>query len=315
MLARIGNSLFWLGRYIERAEHVARFTKVQYASSMDAPLVQSKEYILESILNMAGVRQAYFGKYADLTEDEVLHFVTIEESNLFSIQAFIGLLRENARGARDCISSELWETINRFYHETNNYTPDKLRNEGIHRFSKKVEENSAVIKGYVDNTLLRNEIWMLITLGIHLERAIQVALIILNKVYDIGKLEPSLLGGPVESFQWTILLRSAESFDMFKRYHLINPNRHNSLDFLIFNHAFPKALTYNLERVQQLIHDIAFHEQKGKGSIDFMAGKIASQFQFLTIEEVDGSIQDFLNNTINSLYGLANLLNQKYLHY
>ena len=273
MLARIGNSLFSLGRYIERAEHVARYAKVQYASTMDAPLVQSKDYILESILNMAGVRQAYFGKYPELGEEEVLQFVAIEDSNLFSIQAFIGLLRENARGARDCISSELWETINRFYHDINNYTPDKLHTAGIHRFSKKVEENCAVIKGYIDNTLLRNEIWMLIALGIHLERAIQVSLIILNKVYDIRKLEASLQGGPVESFQWAILLRSAESYDMFKRYHVINPDRRNALDFLLFNPAFPKALAFNLERVQQLTTTLPSMSRRGRGPSILWPGK------------------------------------------
>lgn len=304
-----------MGRYIERAEHVARYTKVQYASSMEAPLAQGKEFVLESILNMAGVHQAYRARYPELNEEEVLHFVTIEENNFSSIQAFIGLLRENARGARDSISPELWEIINRFYHDINSYTASRIHNEGIHQFSKKVEESSSVIKGYIDNTLIRNEAWMLISLGIHLERAIQVALIILNKVYDIGKLEPSLLNGPVEHFQWAILLRSAESFDMFKRNHTINPNRHNTLDFLMFNQAFPKSLVYNLRQVQEHIHNIAFHEQKGKGSIDFIAGKLASQFQYLTVEEVEDSIEGFLSKAVDSLYGLANSLTQKYLHY
>jgi uncharacterized alpha-E superfamily protein len=134
-------------------------------------------------------------------------------------------------------------------------------------------------------------------------------------VYDIDKLESSLQGGPAENYQWAILLKSAESFDMYKRYHTINPNRRNTLEFLIFNPAFPKALSYNLERVQQLIQDIAFHEQKGKGSVNFMAGKIASRIQFLTIEEVENKVPDFLGKTLEGLYGLANVLNQKYLHF
>src|SRR5215217_7356188 len=98
MLARIGNSLFWMGRYIERSEHLARYTKVQYASSMDSPLAPGKEFILESILNMGGMYQNYLQQYPELTEDEVIHYVTIADHNSFSVQSNIGLLRENARG-------------------------------------------------------------------------------------------------------------------------------------------------------------------------------------------------------------------------
>ena len=313
MLSRIGNSLFWMGRYIERSEHLARYAKVQYASFMDSPLATSKEFVLESILNMGGMYQSYLRKYPELTEDEVIHYVTIEEDNAFSVQSNIGYMRENARGARDRISSELWEAINIFYHDINNYSANRLQNEGVHQFSHKVEGSSLVIKGCIDNTLIRNEAWMLITLGIHLERAIQVALIMLNKIYDIAKLDPANLGGPLESYQWAIMLKSAESFDMYKRYHEKKKSSHSELDFLLFNKAFPKSLTYNLRKVQQKIQKIAFHDQKSSDSVEFKAGKIASQFQFLTMDEVETAIPEFLNKTVANLNDLASLLDQKYL--
>lgn len=316
MLSRIGNSLFWMGRYIERSEHLARYTKVQYASSMDSPLAPSKEFVLESILNMGGIYHNYFKKYQELTEEEVLHFVTIEESNAFSVQSNIGFLRENARGARDRISTELWESINVFYHDINNYTAARLQNEGVHRFSRKVEENCSVIKGCIDNTLIRNEAWILLSLGIHLERAVQVALIMLNKVYDIGKLEPGSLGGPIESYQWAIMLKSAESFDMFKRYHEPNQEgKHNELEFLLFNKAFPKALVYNLQKIRENIEDINFKTERGSNAVEFKVGKIASRFQYLTLAEVELSIPAFLNQTIAELNIIASLLDQKYLSF
>jgi uncharacterized alpha-E superfamily protein len=168
----------------------------------------------------------------------------------------------------------------------NNYDITRLHSEGIHRFSQQVESNSSIIKGYIDNTLIHNETWMLINLGIHMERAIQVARILLTKVKDIEKIEASKLGGPVENYQWTTMLKSAESFDMYKRQYKTTINRRNSLDFLIFNPVFPKSIVFSLIVVQKNIHDIAFHEQKGKGSIDFIVGKLAAHYQFLTIEEV-----------------------------
>ena len=304
-----------MGRYIERSEHLARYTKVQYASSMDSPLAPSKEFVLESILNMGGMYQNYLHKYPELSEEEVIHYVTIEDNNAFSVQSNIGFMRENARGARDRISLELWEAINVFYHDINNYTAARLQYEGVHRFSRKVEENSSIIKGCIDNTLIRNEAWMLLSLGIHLERAIQIAIIMLNKVYDIAKLDVFNLGGPGESYQWAIMLKSAESFDMYKRYHVRMNGSHNELEFLLFNKTFPKSLAYNLQKIEQYIQELAFPDQKGSESIEFKSGKIASHFKFLTMAEVEGAIPDFLNKTVASLNDLAFLLDQKYLSF
>ncbi len=315
MLSRIGNSLFWMGRYIERAEHIARYTKVQYMSSVEAPLAQSKEFVLESILDMAGNRQAYFEAYNHLDEDEVINFTALSDANPFSIQSYISKIRENARGARDSISTELWEAINRFYHIINAYNPSRLHKKGIEGFFRTVEENSYVIKGYIDNTLVRNEVWMLISLGIHLERAIQVSVILQTKLNDIKKIDSSKWGGALENYQWTTMLESAESFDMYKRTYRTSPVRQNVLDFLIFNCSFPKSIAYSLECVQKNIHDISFHEEKGKGSLDFKAGKLASQLKYKTIEEIEEDTSLFLEETLESLYVIANLLEVKYLSY
>lgn len=315
MLSRIANSLFWMGRYIERAEHMARYTKVQYISSLDAPLVQSKDFVLESILNMTGTYQSYFNTHSQLLEEEVLNYVTLDDTNSSSITSCIGYIRENARGARDSISTELWEVINKFYHNTNSYTPDKLQNVGIHYFSQSVESSIAVVNGYIDNTLMRNGVWFLLTLGMHIERAIQVAQILLTKIHDIEKIEPAKLGGSVENYQWTTLLKSAEAFDMHKRVYTKNPSRQNTLEFLLFNPTFPKSIAFNLASVKKNIEDIAFHEQQGKGSINFIAGKLASEFQYMTIEEIDSSATEFLNKTLDRLYELTELLESKYLKF
>jgi len=315
MLSRIGNSLFWMGRYIERAEHMARYTKVHYVSSLDAPLAQSREFVLDSILNMVGSCDDYHRHYPQLTDDDVLYFITLDENNPYSILANIGMIRENARGTRDCISSELWEAVNRFYHNMNSYNANKLNQKGIFEFSREVEDNSSVLKGYIANTLIRNEVWMLISLGIHLERAVQVGKIILTKLKDVEKIDPAKRGGPVENYQWTMLLKSAESFDMYKRYYRTNPFRKNTLEFLLFNPAFPKSIAFNLNVVLKNIHDISFQEEKGKGSIHFKIGKLASQFEFLTVEEIEENTIEYLSKTIDKIYNLTRLLEVKYLAY
>jgi uncharacterized alpha-E superfamily protein len=210
---------------------------------------------------------------------------------------------------------ELWEAINRYYHTVNAYDTDRLQSEGIHGFSEIVEINSSVIKGCIDNTLIHNETWMLINLGIHMERAIQVGRILFTKIKDIEKLDASRSAGALANYQLTTMLKSAESFDMFNRQYNTNINRRNSLDFLIFNPLFPKSIVYNLDVVRRNIESISFNEQKGKGSIDFVVGKLAARYQYLTIEEVDSSITDFLSETLNGIADVGRLIEEKYLAY
>ncbi|RYZ45264.1 MAG: alpha-E domain-containing protein, partial [Sphingobacteriales bacterium] len=141
-------------------------------------------------------------------------------------------VRENARGARDSLSTEVWERINQFYHTTTSYDAAKLQYDGLQQFAQKIEESSYVIKGYIDNTLIRNEVWLLISLGVHLERAVQVALILKTKLADIGKMETSKQGSPLENYMLTTLLQSAEARDMYLRHYKTSPNKLNVLDFL-----------------------------------------------------------------------------------
>jgi uncharacterized alpha-E superfamily protein len=195
----------------------------------------------------------------------------------------------------------------------NSYNLEKLHQKGIFQFSREVEENSYVIKGYISNTLIRNEVWMLISLGIHLERAIQIIKILLTKIQDVEKLDPTHQMDPAANYQWTMLLKSAESFDMYKRYYKMNPSRKSALEFLLFNPNFPKSVAYNLNNMQQNVKHIAFQEDKGKNSIDFKMGKIATQFEFLTIEEAEENPGEFLNKTLNRINNVASLLEEKYL--
>ncbi|WP_026464274.1 alpha-E domain-containing protein [Adhaeribacter aquaticus] len=316
MLSRIGNSLFWMGRYIERAEHIARHARVQYASSVDAPLSQKREAVLESILDMATNREGYFNVHSQLNEDDVVRYTAVSETNNFSVLAYISMIRENARGARDSLSIELWEAINSFYHKINAFSTAGFQAEEIEYFARRIEQNSYVIKGYIDNTLLHNAVWMLISLGIHLERATQVILILQTKLKDIEKNNSSKFEEAVDNFQWTTVLRSIEAYDMFMRCKKTTPNKHHVLDFLLFDTAFPKSIAFSLSCVKQFISSIPFpDEEKKKESLEFIAGKLACRFQYTTIDEVEEKASEFLKQTLNTIYEIAGLLDVKYLKY
>ena len=126
MLARVANNLFWMGRYIERSEHVARYLNVNYFSSLDAPneLSQSRQFVLRSLLFMAS--DPVTDPNIELDEGQVLFDIALNKEKPDSIINYLQYARENANSARDLISTELYESLNKFYHYTLNYSPEKF---------------------------------------------------------------------------------------------------------------------------------------------------------------------------------------------
>ncbi len=304
-----------MGRYLERAEHIARYTRVQYVASVDSPLVQRNDLVLASILQMSGNTQGFLGTQQPLEENEVIRYTTISEDNPASILGYIDKVRENARGVRDSISIELWEAINSFYHKINAYAAAGFQAEEIEYFARRIEENSYIIKGYVENTLLRNEVWLLLSLGMHLERAVQIINILLAKLHDKQKLQATQQGNAFENYLWTSTLLSAESFDMYMRCQRTAPNKHHVLNFLLFDPSFPKSVAFSLGSARQCIEGIFLQEENKKGSIHFKASRLACHIQYTTVEEIEDAPEEFLHKTLGEIYELANVLNTKYLSY
>lgn len=315
MLSRIANSLFWMGRYLERAEHTARYTKVHYFSSLDAPLALRKEYVLESILKMTGLLYEYKLKSPVLVDEEVLYTISLEDSNHVSIKSSVNMARENARGARDSLSGELWESINKFYHYVNKVNKSEFKRIGIYNFADKILENCAVVNGYIDNSLLHNEVWAFIHLGIHIERANQISRMLLAKIHDIEKEENKTLGKAAESFQCVTLLKSAEAFDMSRTYYQSVPKLRDTLEFLILNNEFPKAIKFNLTRLLKFLHKINHSRLEQKESLEFLVGKIISTYDYLLIEEIEKDVSGFLNETIANVNMISGMISKKYLNY
>ncbi|MDX2188440.1 MAG: alpha-E domain-containing protein [Bacteroidota bacterium] len=315
MLSRIGNSLFWTGRYIERAEHIARFTRVQYLSSLDAPLAQKKHYILESILDMVGYQ---FNKLIDenkLSEEEVLFFVCLDPNNPNSVIASINYARENVRGARDTVSSEFWEILNKYYHEINGYSHEEFLSEGPFDFSEMIYRNSSIVKGCIDNTHIHNDPWAILSMGLHLERAVQITRILIAKLNDIRKIEKGTKAQAIINYQIGALLKSTESFDMSRKYFKTIPSLINALDFLMLNVEFPKSLSFNLTHASIYLNKINLGNPLDRTTPEFRLEKIANKFKYLSVEEIEKNALGLLEETLNELYGIGAMIEKKYLSF
>ncbi|MDX2196895.1 MAG: alpha-E domain-containing protein [Cytophagales bacterium] len=314
MLARIANSLFWMARYLERSEHLARYAKVHQFSAIDAPEAQNKEDLLMSILKNAGMNYLYQKDIGNVNEMDVIYYVLLNLKNPYNIISSVSSARENARGARDSITTEVWEAINMYYHYINNIAQIPFDTDDTYEVTHHIFTHCAHIKGLIDNTLIHNDAWHLISMGLHLERATQICRIIITKTDDIANVPENELNESIQNYHWSTMLKCAESFDMCNRTYRATPSRSNALEFLLLNQKFPKSLTFNLDKAYNHMTKIAI-TKKSKDDFIFEMGKLVYTFKFLKIEEIDENIHVYLNATLDKMYEIAYRFEKSYLNY
>ncbi|WP_044233369.1 alpha-E domain-containing protein [Haliscomenobacter hydrossis] len=310
MLARIANTLYWMGRYLERTEHLARYLRVQYFTTQDAPMSQNRDFVLGSIVNMAGIP---WEEGKPFVESEILHAVALDTNNPMSILSAITSARENARGMRNIISTELWEVINKYYHFVNNYPVSYFKTRGLYDFTLNAGEHCSVIRGYMDSTLTHNDVWALIRLGVHLERTTQIARIISCKLYDIYVLTGQNENMSVENYQYTVLLKLLEGFDMNRHHYKAAPDRQKTMEFLILNADFPRSLAFNLRQIQYFVRKLGLREHT-PDSIGFVVGRLCAQYQYLLYPEIEDKVGEFVSETLAKVYELHGSLDKNYFH-
>lgn len=308
MLARIANSLYWTGRYIERSEHLSRYLRVQYFSILDTPMSQNKDFVLKSIMNMYGVE---FDAEKTVSEPEVLAEVGFNKESPASLISTIFSARENARSVRHSLSTELWEVINQYYLFLKEYDIEFYQSRGLYDFTINVAKHCAIIRSYLDHTLLHDEAWLFITLGIYLERAAQIARILSSKLEDVEILSEYGTNIPLRQYQWTISLKVLEAFDMHRRLYRKPPTQHTLFEFLTSNEQFPRSIAYNLKRVHELVKELSQMTKSGENLV-FKAGKLSSHFQYLEYKEIQEDLPQFISQSLAKIYELHMLIEQEY---
>ncbi|MDX6745966.1 alpha-E domain-containing protein [Polaribacter sp. PL03] len=314
MLARVANNLFWMGRYIERTEHLARFLNVNYFSSLDAPdeLSQSRQFVLRSIMYMT----ANDITEADITldEEEVLYNVGLNLEKPYSIiNSFINT-HENARCARDLISTELFENINRINHTIKAYSVDSFVKSGLYDFTTLVTKSSSEIRSKIQSTLLHDEVYAIIMLGVNLERAIQVARIINTKVSDVSAAKAKEGDSTVSNYQWTTLLKCVSTYDMMRRYYKKAPSRKNTLEFVILNDRCPRSIKSSLNQIYKYISIISKNKDIPTDSAAFLISKMKSEFEYKLIEDIEVDLEEFTADLIKKLVLIAEKIEDNYFN-
>ncbi len=280
MLSRVANSIYWLARYIERAENVARSIDVNLQLQLDLP---GEVRPWEPVIQIAGNADDFFKKYAHASFENALTFLTFDKENPSSIISCVAAARENARCVRERISSELWIAINQFYLKLSDPEMSKQVLAAPHAFYSSVKEFSQLTAGIIQGTMSHDVAWNFTHLGTLLERADQTSRILDVKYYILLP-DVSMVGMALDTVQWNAVLKSVGAYEMFHRRNS-NVTPHNVAEFLLLSEDFPRSLRYCLEKAEQCLKNIAFPIKSNAESIRLL-GKLRSDISFTTIEEI-----------------------------
>lgn len=253
MLSRVADSIYWMARYIERAENLARFMDVTLNLILDQPEGADQQWA--PLVYTTGDQEWFDEHYPAPTSENVIQFLTFDRRYPNSIVSVVSYARENARTIRETISSETWEQINEFYHFVNEAIGSFRSAEEGFEFFQMVKQHSHLFNGILDSTMSHGKGWHFANLGRLLERADKTSRILDVKYFT---LLPSLqdVGTTIDALQWSAVLRSVSGFEMYrKRYHQITV--HRIIEFLILDNAFPRAVKYCIGRADESLHELS----------------------------------------------------------
>jgi uncharacterized alpha-E superfamily protein len=253
LLSRVADAMYWMNRYVERAENVARFVDVNLHWVLDSPSSGSLDP-WASLVAASGDHALFSERYGAPTPDAVLRFLTLDAQNPNSILSCLRAARENARSVREVISSEMWRQLNELHlavSECGRNPELVLGTPGD--FFDRLKRDCHAFVGITYLTMTHNEAWHFGRLGRLLERADKTSRIVDVKGFLLlaSAREPDA----IDEIQWSALLKSASAFEMYRKRHgRVTPN--DVIDFLLLEAKFPRSIRYCLTKAERSIYAI-----------------------------------------------------------
>ncbi|HEY0247307.1 MAG TPA: alpha-E domain-containing protein [Gryllotalpicola sp.] len=269
MLSRIAESLFWIGRYLERADGTARVLDVHLQLLLEDPWVDEDS----ACRSLLGVMGSEAPDAAPLDREGVLSILAVNRQHPASIAYSLHAARENARRAREIISSELWECLN----TTTTRMPRRVATERVHEFFHWVRERTALAVGINETVMSRDDAYQFFSLGRALERADMTARLLATRTLtDVS--------GP----SWTTILRSCGAYEAYLRTYRGVPSTRNAAEFLLIDRIFPRSALFSINRAVECL--LALEPRTDRVGIGDAAlrvlGQAVSSLEYRPIAEI-----------------------------
>jgi uncharacterized alpha-E superfamily protein len=314
MLSRIADSLFWLARYMERAEDTARILDVNYYMLLEE---SDKFYRLrwDPLLVMAGEEPRFRELYEEANAHTVFEFLAFRQDNPNSIVQCISKARENARAIRDRLSREMWEDINGLYHAVSAFDSRQEITAGPHRFCDVVKFGSHRFHGVTDATLPHDESWQFLRLGCYLERAeMTTRLVDVQYQYLLETLQP--MEQP-DNHQWMAVLKSVGAYEAYHRKYYSQIQPEQVAEMLILHPQHPRSIRFS-------INEVLFGLQALSGTApgsysneaERLTGKVLEGLRYDKIEEIFArGLHAYLSELLGLCLTIGEEIARSYFYY
>jgi len=294
MLSRVADCVFWMSRYIERAENAARFVDVNLNLTLDLGGILSNQW--DPLIYTSGDHEQFYGRYGTATQKNALSMLAFDEQNPNSIVSCLKSARENARTIREIIAAAVWEELNKFYWLVTDAARNGQAADNPFEFFNHVKRSGQLIVGIMEATMSRGEAWHFAQMGRLLERADKTSRILDVKYYI---LLPSVadVGTPLDAIQWSALLKSASALEMYRKRHgRITPDE--VAEFLILDAEFPRALRFCLRGTEESLHAVTGTEPGTfRNQAERRLGQLRSELDYAQIGDIiEHGLHEFVDH-------------------
>ncbi|HEY5041347.1 MAG TPA: alpha-E domain-containing protein [Verrucomicrobiae bacterium] len=289
MLSRVANSLYWMARYIERAENIARIVDVNLQLLLDMRNLDAKRLIeyWQPIVEATGDEETFFKSHPHATGDAVTEFLVFQPENPNSIFQCICSARENARMVRDQITLELWEELNRIYLFVRSQQAREVWRRSPSEFFQEIKSASLHVIGIINATMVHDEGWWFVQAGQFLERADKTTRILDVRYQTLPEKGAPAAVNQLNALEWSAVLRSCSAWDAYKSIYGADVHPRLVAEFLLLNDDFPRSVRFCVSALNHAVRRISgVAEGHFCNDAEKLTGRFLAELQFSTVDEI-----------------------------
>lgn len=317
MLSRVANSLFWMTRYIERAENTARIVDVNLQLLLDFRNLDDRRLAEHwvPIVQSTGDEELFFELYKAANGQTVTDFLVFRQENPNSILSAVGQARENARMVRDQVTVEMWEEINRLYLFIRSPQARQVWASAPDELCSEVKRSSLMLQGLVRGTVLENESWHFMEAGRFIERADKT-----TRILDVRyqTLPQRGLPGPInetDALEWVAVLRSCSAMDAYRQTYGADVHPAHIAELLVLSDEFPRSVRSCVARLDRALRRIAgTPSHRFTNNAEKLSGRLLAELQFSTVDDIFApGLHDYLDQIQVKLNAVGHALFEAYI--
>lgn len=255
MLGRTAEDLFWLSRYVERAENIARLVEVAYRIGLMPHEGAGRFEEWRSALTSSGAEQGYLERHGELDAGRVIDWMLFDPENPSSVWSCLAVARQNGRAQRTALTQDMWESLNTTWIELGRVERGSLSIGDLMALVNWIKQRSALFRGAITGTILRNDTWLFSQLGAYIERADNTARI-LDVKYFVLLPEAGMVGSRVDERQWGAILRSVSAHRSYQWVYRDAYRPWRVAELLILNRQMPRSLAFAYDRIAPALAEL-----------------------------------------------------------